>query len=198
LDYNNKFLKIGNEHGVALVTTLLMIVLMTSLLLMALNVATIEINLAATSRRTTQGFHAAEGGTNTVFPVIQDTLQLNAIPAYPAANVVVDPKNTGGGTFPPDFVRELTTGFGSIADTALQLVPNVKITAIANQPTSVDIDYEGYVTLPGSGVPETGSAYHRTTGGTGCSSGNLYYIDSVANGPLKSQSEVGSSYYSCF
>lgn len=129
----------------ALISIMLMIVLMTSLLMMALNISSIEINLASTNRRTTQGLHAGEGGADLVIPVVKDTLALNAIPTYPiASKVVVNPLNTAGGLSAPDFVREMTSGSsptGGLSDNPKNN-PNVTITALTDQTIQVDVDYE--------------------------------------------------------
>ena len=62
MDSTKVFSHWKNEKGIALITMMLMMILMTALIMMALNVSEIEINLASTNRRTTQGMHSAEGG----------------------------------------------------------------------------------------------------------------------------------------
>jgi Tfp pilus assembly protein PilX len=185
-----------NERGIALVTITLIIILVTAIIAMALNISEIEINLASTNRRTTQGFHAAESGAELSIPVIQDTLDQNAIPTYASSGVVVDPRNVIGSTSIPDFVEELASGVGSLNDSA-KSNPNITITSISGQTVQVDVDYEGPVDLAGSEFQDFAIGYHRKTGGTGCASGTLYYIDSLANGPVKTQSDVGSAYFNC-
>lgn len=178
---------------------MLMIVLMTSLIMMALNISGIEINLASTNRRTTQGTHSAEAGVGIVIPVIRETLEQNAIPTYSGSGVVVDARNTAGGTSSPDFVKEITSGAsptGGILDSA-KTNPNVTITSLSGHTIQVDIDYEGPASLPGSELEEQNIGYHRKTAGTGCATGTVYYIDSVANGPMNTQSNVASAYFHC-
>lgn len=191
---------LDNEKGIALIAMMLMIVLMTSLIMMALNISEIEINLASTNRRTTQGMHSAEGGAGLAIPIIVDTLEQNDIPTYSVGSgVVVDPLNTAGGTSSPDFVKEITSGTsptGGTLDSA-RTNPNVTITSITGQTIQVDIDYEGPASLPGSELEEQNAGYIRKTAGTGCASGTLYYIDSVSNGPMNSESNVASAYYQC-
>ncbi|MBI1822824.1 MAG: hypothetical protein HYR80_01710 [Nitrospirae bacterium] len=189
-----------NEKGIALIAMMLMIVLMTSLIMMALNISGIEINLASTGRRTTQGMHSAEGGVQIAIPVIQQTLDQNAIPTFPSSSgVVVDPRNTNGGASLPDFVQEITSGSsptGGMLDNA-KTNPNLTITSLSGQTIQVDIDYEGPASLPGSELEEQNIGYHKKVAGTGCASGTIYYIDSIANGAMKTQSEVASAYYQC-
>lgn len=184
-----------DQKGLALITMMLLMILVTSVIMMALNLTGLDSNLASTNRRTTQGFHASEGGSEIGIIVLQDTLQQNAIPTYPSSGVVVNPINTNGTAF-PDFVREVTSGIGSSADSA-KVNPNVTVTSLTGQTLQIDIDYEGPVTSPGGELDEFGIGYHKKTAGTGCNSGTLYYIDSVANGPMSTQAEVGSAYYQC-
>ncbi|MDC4205396.1 MAG: hypothetical protein MPW14_21950 [Candidatus Manganitrophus sp.] len=189
-----------NERGMALISIMLMIVLMTSLLMMALNISSIEINLASTNRRTTQGLHAGEGGADLVIPVVKDTLVLNAIPTYPiASKVVVNPLNTAGGLSAPDFVREMTSGSsptGGLSDNPKNN-PNVTITALSDQTIQVDVDYEGPASLPGSELEEQNIGYHRKAAGTGCAAGTVYYINSLATGPMKTETGTSSAYFHC-
>jgi hypothetical protein len=183
-----------DQSGLALIMMLLM-VLMTSVIMMALNLTGIDSNLALTNRRTTQGFHASESGSEIGIIVLQDTVLQNVIPTYPNSGVVVNPVNTNGTPF-PDFIREMTSGIGSSADSA-SVNPNVTITSLTGQTLQVDIDYEGPVTSPGGELDEFGIAHHKKTAGTGCNSGTLYYIDSVASGSMNTQANVLSAYYQC-
>jgi len=196
LDFLTKrFHNWNDQKGLALITMMLLMVLVTSVIMMALNLTGIDSNLASTNRRTTQGFHASESGTEIGVIVLQDTLLQNAIPTYSSSGVVVNPINTNGTAF-PDFVREVTSGIGSSADSA-KVNPNVTVTSLTGQTLQIDIDYEGPVTSPGGELDEFGIGYHKKTAGTGCNSGILYYIDSVANGPMNTQADVGSAYYQC-
>ncbi len=183
------------ENGFALVTMMLLMVLVTAIILMALNVTEIDSNLASTNRRTTQGFHASESGSEIGIIVLQETLQKNEIPGFSGSGVVVDPTNIAGNALIPDFVEEMTSGSGSSLDSPAN--PDVTITSLSGQVIQVDIDYEGPTSLPGSELEEFGIGYHRKTGGTGCASGTLYYIDTVANGPMNTKSQVGSAYFNC-
>lgn len=116
-----------NEEGAALITMVLMILLVTALLMMALNISGIESNLASTNRRTTQGLQAAEAGIQIANQVIEDTLELNAVPTNPPnpsttksypATIVFDCSNspTIGDTGLHDFVEELRSGGGLLAN----------------------------------------------------------------------------------
>lgn len=189
-----------NERGIALVAIMMMIVLMTALLMMALNISGIEINLASTNRRTTQGLHAGEGGADLAIPVVKDTLLQNAIPTYPSASkVVVNPLNSSGGANSPDFVREMTSGSsptGGLLDNPTTNT-NVTITSLTDQTIQVDVDYEGPASLPGSELEEQNIGYHRKSAGTGCASGTVYYINSLATGPMKTQFGMSTAYYHC-
>jgi len=186
----------------ALVTVMLIMTLVTVLVFMALNVSQIEMSLSATNRRTIQGFHAAQGGLDISFPVLTDTLVTNAVQNYPSAPASPTVFINTPATTPASknlFLQKITTGtWSSGVNDNVNTNPNLTITAIPGQNISVDIDYEGPVSPPGSGLDDFGGRYHKLTGGTGCSTGTLYYVDALANGPMKSQSETVGSYYSCY
>lgn len=186
-----------NEKGVVLLTIMLMMVLVALIIMMALNISQIESTLASTNRRTTQGIFAAGGGAEIAFPVVQDTLAANGLPTGYPATVAVDTATAGGDVNLADFVEEVASGGGTLADDTAAATPDITVTAMNGQTVLIDVDYEGPATLPGSELEEFGIRYHRKTGGTGCTTGTLYYIDVLSNGPLNSRSNVGSAYYDC-
>ncbi|MGB3942580.1 MAG: hypothetical protein WBK96_13920 [Candidatus Manganitrophaceae bacterium] len=224
-----------NKRGAALITMVLMVLLVTGLLMMALNISGIERELASTNRRTTQGFHTAEGGVGITNQIILDTLEVSAIPKDPPtpgiaaiknypATIVFDCANsaTVGDKTMIDFVEELRNGGGALAnDSVIGTLPispcinppfpttadpgvgilrgpDLVINGLNGQTIQVDVDLEeGGISLDGSELEEFGIRYHRKTGGTGCSSGTLYYIDSVATGPMNTRLNVGSAYLDC-
>ena len=177
---------------------MLLMVLVIALILMALYISQFEITLAFTNRRTASSFHAAGGGSEVAIPVIQDTIQQNALPTYIPPTVVVDATLTGLDPTLPDFLEEITMGGGPLATDDVAINPDLTITALNDQIISVDIDYEGPATLPGSELEEFAARYHKKTGGVGCASGTLYYIESLASGPMQTQSRVRSAYFDCF
>lgn len=197
MDSFKAFRKIDNQHGMAMVTILLMIVLVTMMLMMALNISRMEINLAATNRRTTQGLHASDGGSPIGIKTIQDIVTQNALPAGYPATVVVNNATAGGNPTLPDLLEEITSGGGILADDTAVTDPDLTVTALPGQTLQVDIDYEGPASLPGSELDEFAIAYHKKTGGTGCTSGTLYNMDAVSTGVLKTKSQVHTVFYSC-
>ncbi len=182
---------LARQRGLALLTILLLLVLVTAIGLMALTVGEMEITLAGTNRRTTQTLHAASGGGEIAVQAVRDTLETNALPTGYPPTVAINSATSAGNPSLPDLVEKLTTG--SVSTTS----PDITVTAFPNQTVRVDANREGYVELSGSEFGDFASAYHRKTGGTGCTSGSLYYIDSVASGPLKSRSNVGLAYFHC-
>ncbi|MCG3110797.1 MAG: pilus assembly PilX N-terminal domain-containing protein [Candidatus Manganitrophus sp. SB1] len=193
----NKFSGLKENRGAALITVVLMIVLVTALLMMALNISGIEMTLSATNRRTTQTFQAAGAGVEIAPTVIKEILEDNALPTGYPATIVLDNTATGGDAGVVDLIEELATGGGTLSDDAAASNPDLTITALDGQTLRVDIDYEGPATLPGSELDEFSIGYHKKTGGTGCTTGTIYNINVVASGPLSTQSNVGSAYFNC-
>lgn len=196
---NNKWSPLKEQKGAALITVVLMIVLVTALLMMALNISGIEMNLASVNRRTAQTLYGGTGAGPEIAPsVIKDILDQNALPTGYPATVVLDNTMTGGDPALLDLVEEITTGGGGLSSDSAKINPDVTITALNGQTILVDIDKEpGSVTLPGSELDEFAIGYHKKTGGTGCTTGFLYDIDTVASGALSTQSNVGSAYFNC-
>lgn len=195
--FMNKFSCLKENRGAALITVVLMIVLVTALLMMALNISGIEMTLSATNRRTTQTFQAAGAGVEIAPTVIKEILENNALPTGYPATIVLDNTATGGDPGVVDLIEELATGGGTLSDDAAASNPDLTITTLNGQTLRVDIDYEGPATLPGSELDEFSIGYHKKTGGTGCTTGTIYNINVVASGPLSTQSNVGSAYFNC-
>lgn len=196
MDRSNKYRPRNNEEGVALITVVLVLVLVVAIGIMAFNISEMDSNLASLNRRTTQSFTAAGGGADLANSVILNTMEQNAIPAGYPATVTVTTTDVAGTIGIPDFVERLDGILGSTPRSPVTN-PDVTITAMNGQTVQVNIDYEGPASLPGSELDEFGIQYHRKTGGTGCGSGILYYIDSVGLGALNTQAEVMSAYYHC-
>lgn len=201
LDCKYKSGLIKNEKGIALVVTMIMIVLVTGLMVMVMRISGVERNLASINQRSIQSFHAAGGGNEIAGQVVKDILEVNADPTtaknYPAT-VVVDSATAGGNTTLNDLVEELRNGGGTLADDAVDVAPDLIVTALNNQTINMDIDLEaGGVTLPGSELQEFGIAHHKKVGGTGCPSGNLYSINTVSDGELNTRANVGTAYFDC-
>jgi hypothetical protein len=175
---------------------LLLLFLASAIGLMVLTIGETESQLASTNRRTTQTLHGAGGGADTATSVIRTVVETNALPTGYPSSVAVDASNTAGNAAIPDFVEELTGGPGG-TDT-VQSTPDITMAGLfPGQTVRVDVDYAGNVSLPGSEVEEFAAGYHKKTGGAGCSSGSLYYVDSQAQGILRTQSRVGQAYFIC-
>lgn len=194
---------IKSEKGVALLVVMVMTVMVTGLITLVLDMSGMELNIASINRRTIESFQSAGGNTETANQVIRDILELNDLPNviknYPAS-VLLDPATAGGDSGLPDLVEELRSGGGVLAnDSVDDAVPDLLITGYnGDQTIRIDIDKEkGQVTLPGSELLDFAIAPHKKTGGTGCSSGALYRINTVSEGGKKTNSNIGSAYYSC-
>jgi len=190
-----------NEKGIALIIVMLMIFMMTGLMVMVLGMSGVERNLASINQRSIQSFHAAGGGTEIASQVIKDTLELNVDPTigrnYPGT-VIVDSESSGGDTTLNDFVEELRSGGGILANDTASEAPDLIVTALNNQVMNIDIDLEaGGVTLPGSEIQEFAIGHHKKVGGTGCPSGNLYSIDTISLGEKNTRANVRTAYFNC-
>jgi hypothetical protein len=191
----NKFSLLKESRGAALITVVLMIVLITALLMMALNISGIEMTLSATNRRTVQGLHAAGGGVEMVPDIVKDVID-NGLGGFPPT-VKPDDTKTYGDPTREDLLEEMDGVGGAFPPDHASDSPDLTITALSGQTIKIDIDYEGPKTLSGSELEEFAIAYHRKTGGTGCTTGTVYNIDAISSGVLSSETNVGAAYFAC-
>lgn len=189
-----------DEKGIALLVVLSMISLVGALMVLVLDISGTERNLSSINQRVVQGFQAAGGGNEISNQIIKDTLKNMAIPTGYPSTVVVDSSNstTVGDPMFPDFIEEIRFGGGALANDAFDTDPDIVVTSLNNQTIQVDVDLEdGDLLLPGSELNEFGIEHHKKVGGTGCTSGALYNVDTASNGPLNTQSRVGTAYLDC-
>ena len=70
---------LNNERGAVLITTLLLIVIITLIGLIAINTATVDIQISGQTKRSSMVFGGAEAGVDLAIPVIEGTLGSGAL-----------------------------------------------------------------------------------------------------------------------
>lgn len=169
----------NNKKGVALVSTLFFLIIVTMLATAAIMLSTVQMKVASSMSRWERGLSAAEGGINYVIPLLQYAHFDGRIPIqYCAALAPVDPC-----VVPPNIhplIEELQM---KVEDKDLE---NLRIAA-APAPSlsqdfniSIDIDSVGTSVTPGGGV-ESSWAYHG--GAYGSSLLKAYRLKSTATVP---------------
>jgi len=154
---------LNNERGAILITTLLLIVIITLIGIIAINTATVDIQISGQTKRSSMAFGGAEAGVDLAIPVIENTLADGALPSMPS-----------GFTYGSDLVAEIQTD-PTISDPAFDT--DITISNINGVRVDVDIDRLYKYIIPG-GALEFASGYEGIgAGAAGGGVGVLYRID---------------------
>jgi len=164
---------LNNEKGAILITMLLLMVIVTLIGVIAINTATVDIQISGNLKRVSTAFAGAEAGIELSIPIIENTIANGTLTPAAATGVItgLDTTNlegeiTGGRDNDPDF----PTGTGASPDITLSNLGEVKVDA--------DIDRLYSVTV-GGGSLEFASGYEGIgAGAAGGGVGVLYKVDS--------------------
>lgn len=144
-----------NEKGAVLITMLLLLMVITLIGVIAINVSTVDIQIAGNQRRVTTAFEGAEAGTDLAVPVIEGTL----------LDSILSPGAIPGAVYSGDIGTEI---LNEQSDAELAAF-NADIT-IANigqgVSVSVDIDRMYPITLAGGSI-EFAAGYEGIGAGAG-------------------------------
>jgi Tfp pilus assembly protein PilX len=172
---------LNDKRGVALISTLFFLIIVTMLATGAIMLSTVQMKVASSISRWERGLAAAEGGVSYVIPLLQYAHFDGSIPnqyctAIAAANPLkpcVIPPNI------PDFVLELQMS-SEDKDYANLHIPAGTSASFYEFDTDIDIDAVGTSILGGGGV-EASWAYH----GSAYSSSMIkaFRIKSIATSP---------------
>lgn len=124
----------GNERGSTLITTLILLMIVTLVGVIAVNTATVDIQIAGNAKRATGAFAGAEAGNNLAVPIIESTIVNGGVltPSAPTGIITgLDAANLG---------NEIMTTAPFDPDTASG-APDVSITNLSGVNVNVDIDY---------------------------------------------------------
>jgi len=158
---------LNNERGAVLITTLLLLVIITLIGLIAINTATVDIQISGQTRRSSMAFGGAEAGVDLSIAIIENTIKNNtltpsSVPTGPITTLDtagLEGEILGDNPYNPDTPAN--------KDFAMSNLNNVAV--------DVDIDYLYPYIMPG-GSAEFAVGYE----GVGVTGGKavLYRIDS--------------------
>jgi len=158
---------INNERGAILITILLLMAIVTLIGIIAINTATVDIQISGQTKRSSMAFGGAEAGVDLAIPIIENTLANGALPAMPSGYTY----NT---TDSPDLVAEIQ-GDPSVSPSAFDT--DITVSNLNGVRVDVDIDRLYVYVIPGSSL-EFASGYEGTgAGAAGGGIGVLYRID---------------------
>jgi Tfp pilus assembly protein PilX len=167
----------NNIKGVALISTLFFLVIVTMFATGAIILSTVQLKVASSISRWERGLAVAEGSINYVVPLLKYANYDHIIPAQ-YCGYLTTPCVAAPGLI-PEFVRQLQEDVESTHATNLR-IPVGSSTAFRDFDVQVNIDASGTSIMAGGGV-ESSWAYHG--GAYSSSLLKAYRIKSVATTP---------------
>lgn len=159
---------INNERGAILITILLLMAIVTLIGIIAINTATVDIQISGQTKRSSMAFGGAEAGVDLAIPIIENTLANQALPALPSGYTIPSDSNL------LNEIQSDPTVSPSTFDT------DVTVSNLNGTRVDVDIDRLYVYVIPGSSL-EFASGYEGTgAGAAGGGVGVLYKIDAQA------------------
>jgi Tfp pilus assembly protein PilX len=146
-----------NKKGVALMSTLFFLIIVTMIATGAIVLSTVQMKVASSITRWERGLYAAEGGINYSIPLLQYAHFDNVVPSQYCASMAVDSPCVA----PPainNFALELQQDVAR-DDTADLNIPAGGSTAFSSYDMTIDIDNIGTSVTSGGGI-EASWAYH--------------------------------------
>lgn len=151
---------INNERGAILITILLLMAIVTLIGIIAINTATVDIQISGQTKRSSMAFGGAEAGVDLAIPVIENALANGALPP--------------GLTYGPDLLAEIQSD-PTVSDPAFDT--DITVSNLNGVAVNVDIDRLYVYVIPGSSL-EFASGYEGIgAGAAGGGVGVLYRID---------------------
>ena len=165
-------MNIRNEKGAVLITMLLLLIVITLAGIIAINVSTVDIQIARYTRESSMTFGGAEAGSDLAIPVIENILENGSLPTVPSGySLDTD--------YLDDEVDPGDSGYESDPDTAADS-PDLTIADINGVEVKVDIDRLYKYTLPGTNIGFA-SGYEGTGQSAVGSQAIVYRIDAQAS-----------------
>lgn len=176
---------LNNENGAILITMLLLMVIVTLIGVIAINTATVDIQISGNLKRASTAMQGAEAGVDLSIPLIESTLavgQLSTSTATISTSMIFP---SGSGTTAsldiassPSLGDEITGSSSYNSDTANSSPPDILITNLNGVTVNIDIDRLYSYALPGGSL-EFAAGYEGVGAGAGGGGvGILYGIDS--------------------
>src|SRR4030065_2167718 len=132
---------LNNERGAVLITTLLLIVIITLIGLIAINTATVDIQISGQTKRSAMACGGAEAGIDISIPVIESTLESRTL----------TPASITGAVYSADILSEILND--QLATELATFTEDITLANIGQGvQVSIDIDRLNSVTIPGGAI----------------------------------------------
>lgn len=190
-----------NELGIALLTVMLLLLILTVLGVAAITVTSLEIRMAGFSSSTESALAAAESCAGTGVNIVAQTLNLGAVPTQyvvggAGATSPVVPSNAENAATPPTLTQEIFSQADNNGDvpTGPSAKPDLSFT-VGPYTVAGDIDHMYNTQQAGSGLQFSGGY-----GGIGQGAGgtqSIYRIDCVATNVATGTTNHIEAVYAC-
>lgn len=164
---------LNNEKGAVLITMLLLLIVITLAGIIAINISTVDIQIAGYTRKSSTAFGGAEAGVDIAIPVIENTIA-------PPSGWSLTPTGIITGFDTTALENEITGGADNDTDTPNSTTPDITINDINGVEVKIDIDRLYAYTLPGSNVGFASGYEGIGAGSAGGGTAILYKIDAQA------------------
>jgi hypothetical protein len=166
-----------NQRGAILVTVIMLMAIVALLGTLAINSATVDMQISGFMRRVATAFSGAEAGTDLAVPLIETTIAAGELTIEDIENVLLIDAAGDPGNGLAALVEEITGGSDYDPDTA-SASPDLTLTDLNGVEVRVDIDRMYAYTLPG-GAMEFAAGYEGVgAAAAGGGIGILYRITS--------------------
>lgn len=165
---------LNNERGAVLITTLLLLVIITLIGLIAINTATVDIQISGQTKRSSRAFGGAEAGIDLATPVIEATLE----------QLILTPASIAGAVYSADILNASEILNDQLAAELATFNADITFANIGQGvQVSIDIDRLNSVTIPGGAI-EFAAGYEGVgSGAAGGGTGVLLQVTSQASVP---------------
>ena len=183
----------SDERGVALLTAMLLLIVLTIIGIASISVTGLENRMAGFGRTGEAGGSAAEACVGTAVKIIQDTIDAGTLPiAYRNDQTPAGPVPATNATLTEQEIMGQSDNNGDGAETA----PNTQVT-LNNFTVFGDID-RLYVAPKAGGSMQMMAGYEGAAGGTaGGGVDIMYRIDCLANNPATGTRARITAVYAC-
>lgn len=193
----------GNQRGIALLTVMLLLLILTVLGVAAITSTSLELRMAGYSSSTEGAVAAAESCTGTGVNIIAQTLNLGAVPTQyvvggaGATSPVVPANAENAATNPPSLTQEIFSQADNNGDvpTGPSAQPDLSFT-VGSYTVAGDIDHMYNTQQTGSGLQFSGG-YGGIGQGGGGDTQSIYRIDCKSTNVATGTTNHIQAVYAC-
>ena len=170
----------NNEKGAILITMLLLMVIVTLIGVIAINTATVDIQITGNTKRESIAMGAAEAGIDLSIPIIENSVSAGEFVTPTIADNNATSFTISGNTISPDFGSNTEIFEDQSAATLEGFVANISIASFGSDSAGINIDIDRMYSymIPGGSIDFAAGYEGIGAGAAGGGVGILYKINS--------------------